>query len=437
VPPPPTAPPRPAVPPKPTAPPAAGAGRTEATAPGVDPGKAGTSTAQLEATPGATAPAKAAAPAPPGSGATKARQPSAANGPATAGSTAPPGARNAATPAKAAPPEAGSARGDGDAGEPPATKPPAPPPAKPSVPPRPAGPPGPAAPTATATATTDESQPTLLLRAVTVPRRARHQPHLATRLVAPVVCLVLGAGLLSGAAAGAWLTGDSGDPSSAEAVYEDGRSLWRDVPVDQLFPAELAGEGAGPGGADRRWLRVGVAPDGGCDQVFDPLLAEVLSGVGCHRLVRATYVDETETSVTTVGLLFTQASESLMAQIKERFRDEGLAERPDLMPRAYAPPGTVAETFGDEQRHTWTVRVLTELPLVVYAVTGFADGRTATDTQPAAEATAEGEETTVALAGLGHDAEGIADRVESGLRQAAEEAQERDESDGIDLGEPR
>ncbi|MGP3969363.1 hypothetical protein [Streptomyces sp. 6N223] len=281
-----------------------------------------------------------------------------------------------------------------------------------------------------AAAAHDESPPTLLLRAVTVPRRTTPH-HLPTRLVAPVVCLVLGAGLLSGAAAGAWLTGDGDDPSSVEAMYEDGRSLWRDVPVDRLFPAELAGEGAGPGGADRRWLRVGVAPDGGCDQAFDPLLAEVLAPVGCHRLVRATYVDETQTSVTTVGLLFTEAPESVMRQAKERFRTEDLAERPDLMPRTYAPPGTVAEGFGDAQRYSWTVRVLTGIPVVVYAVTGFVDGRTATDPQPAAEATAEGEETTVALAGLGHDAEGIADRVQSGLHQAVDEAEE------FDLGEPR
>jgi hypothetical protein len=238
--------------------------------------------------------------------------------------------------------------------------------------------------------------------------------------VAPAICLVLGTGLLSGSAAGAWLTDNGGEGTSGEAAYDAGRSLWRDVPVDELFPPELTGAGAGPGGADRRWLRAAVAPEGGCAEALDPLLAEALAPVGCHRLVRATYLDETETSVTTVGLLFTQAEADGMRALRERFGTEELDERPDLMPRGYAPSATPAEGFGDEQRASWTVRVMTGIPVVVYAVTGFADGRTVTDPEPAADATAEGAETTVALAGLGHDAEGIADRVESGLRRSAD-----------------
>ncbi|MGP4110870.1 hypothetical protein ACTWP5_08130 [Streptomyces sp. 4N509B] len=251
------------------------------------------------------------------------------------------------------------------------------------------------------------------------------------RLVAPVACLVLGAGLLGGAAAGSWLT-DDGDDASALAAYEEGRSLWREVPVDELFPPELTGENAGPGGADRRWIRLGVAPDSGCRDAFDPLLAEVLATVGCHRLVRATYADETQTSVTTVGLLFTSGEAADMTALRERFRTEGLAERSDLMPRAHAVPGTAARDFGDEQRVTWTVRVLTGVPVVVYAVTGFADGRTDTEPQPAPQAVLEGQETTVALSGLGHDADGVADRVQSGLLRAADSTVEESTDPGAD-----
>ncbi|TDC61655.1 hypothetical protein E1283_35285 [Streptomyces hainanensis] len=238
------------------------------------------------------------------------------------------------------------------------------------------------------------------------------------RVVAAVACLVLGTGLLGGAAAGAWLTG--GEERAARTAFDNARELWRDMPVDELFPTEIDGAGVGPGGADRRWIRVAVAPDGACADGLDPLLAEVLSGVGCHRLVRATYTDETQTTVTTVGLLFAEADSAGMDTLARRFADEELAGRTDLLPRTFAAPGTAADDFGDAQRASWSVRVLTELPVVVYAVSGFADGRAISDPEPAAEATADGQDSTIALAGLGHDAAGIADRIEAGLREAAE-----------------
>ncbi|KAB8162504.1 hypothetical protein FH609_022295 [Streptomyces sp. 3MP-14] len=240
------------------------------------------------------------------------------------------------------------------------------------------------------------------------------------RLVGAVVCLVLGTGLLGGAAAGAWLAGGDESAEAAEASWERGRQLWHEVPVDELFPPELTAEEAGPGGADRRWLRLGVAPDSGCSDAFDPLLTEVLSAVGCHRLIRATYTDETETTVTTVGLLFTTADRVGMAALAERFADEGLADRPDLLPRPFPVDGTVAASFGEAQRASWSIAVEDELPVVSWSVTGFADGRPVGEPTPAARATAEGAEGSVALAGLGHDSRGIAERVTAALRGAHE-----------------
>lgn len=257
----------------------------------------------------------------------------------------------------------------------------------------------------------DQSRPTLALRVGASRGTAR--------LVGGVLCLVLGAGLLGGSVAGAWLTDDQ-IPTAAEVAYDDARALWREVPVDELFPAELMGPGAGPGGADRRWLRVGVAPDSDCAQAFDRLLGQALAPVGCHRLLRATYVDETETTVTTVGMLFTEADRRGMREFRGRFAAEELATRTGRLPRPYAVPGTAAERFGEAQRGSWTVRVLTSVPVVVFAVTGFSNGRVVAEPEPAPQATEEGRKTTLALAGLGHDTEGVADRVERGLRRAAD-----------------
>ncbi|WP_336321615.1 hypothetical protein [Streptomyces lavendofoliae] len=237
------------------------------------------------------------------------------------------------------------------------------------------------------------------------------------RAAAAIACLVLGLGLTGGAAAGAWLVGDSAAQTSDR--YTEARRLWHSVPVDSLFPRTLDGEGAGPGRADRTWTRVAVAPDGPCAGALDPLLVKALRPVGCARLVRATYTDATATSVTTVGMVFTDGDRPGMTALRERFADESLDERTDLLPRTLAAPGTVAARFGDAQRASWRVSVLTDVPVVVYAVSGFADGRTVTDPQPAAEAMAEGQTSTPAQAGLGHDADGVADRIERGLRRTA------------------
>ncbi|MER6632014.1 hypothetical protein ABT301_28000 [Streptomyces sp. NPDC000987] len=240
--------------------------------------------------------------------------------------------------------------------------------------------------------------------------------HLRTRAVAVAACVVLGLGLIGGALTGSWLVGDPGD-SGARDTFAAAGGLWHSISVDRLFPPVVAGRGAGPGGADRSWTRIAVAPDGGCAQAFDPLLRKALAPVGCRRLLRATYTDATQSHVTTVGLLFTKADAAGMASLATRFRNEGLDRRTDLMPRPYAAPDTAAARFGVRQRASWTVSVLTDAPVVVYAVSGWADGRTVDNPLPAGEAMQSGSTAAVAQSGLGHEARGLADRIERALRK--------------------
>ncbi|MET9421640.1 MULTISPECIES: hypothetical protein [unclassified Streptomyces] len=246
------------------------------------------------------------------------------------------------------------------------------------------------------------------------PVRTRHP----ARTVGAVAAVVLGLGLIGGAVTGTWLTGDSSADTAEENVYAEVRTAWHSVPVDTLFPRKLDGDGAGPGGADRVWTRIAVAPDSDCATALDPLLTKALEPVGCTRVLRATYTDATASSVTTVGLVFTEADEKAMLALHNRFTTESLGERTDLMPRTFPAKGTVSAGFGDEQRASWTVEVVTEAPVVVYAVSGFADGRAVADPQPADEAQAEGATNAPAQAGLGHEATGIAERIEKGLRGA-------------------
>ncbi|MGW5215018.1 hypothetical protein ACWEQO_28480 [Streptomyces sp. NPDC004051] len=236
------------------------------------------------------------------------------------------------------------------------------------------------------------------------------------QIVAAAVCLVLGVGLTSGAVAGSWLAGDSGETGPRSGFSAAG-SLWHSVPVDQLFPPTVQGKGAGPGDADRLWTRIAVAPDSGCKDAFDPLLRKLFAPLGCERLLRATYTDATQSHVTTVGLLFTEADAAGTAALADRVAEERLDRRTDLVPLPYAAKGTAAADFGAAQRASWTLSVLTDAPVVVYAVSGWADGRTVETPQPAEDAMESGATSAPAQAGLGHEARGLADRVERGLRK--------------------
>ncbi|MFE2392031.1 hypothetical protein ACFXC0_25225 [Streptomyces althioticus] len=249
-------------------------------------------------------------------------------------------------------------------------------------------------------------------------RRTRGQ------VVAAAVCLVLGTGLIGGAVTGAWLADGPEGPGTRHAFAVAG-DLWHEVPVDQLFPPTVQGRGAGPGQADRVWTRIAVAPDSGCKGAFDALLTRVLAPVGCERLLRATYTDATQSHVTTVGLLFTEADAAGMEGLARRFERERLDRRSDLMPLPYAAKDTAAEGFGPGQRASWAISVLTDAPVVVYAVSGWADGRTVDEPQPAEDAMRPGAGTAPAQAGLGHEARGLADRFERALRQRAGTPTER------------
>jgi len=234
--------------------------------------------------------------------------------------------------------------------------------------------------------------------------RGTRSRSFSVRVMLAATCAVLGLGLIGGALTGSWLTGNGSGGAGARTAFTAAGSLWHSVPVDQLFPPTVEGEGAGPGGADRTWIRIAVAPDTGCADAFDPLLRQALAPVGCQRLLRATYTDETQSYVTTVGLLFTKADVTAMNALNTRFSSENLDRRTDLMPRPYAARNTVAAGF-------------TDAPAVVYAVSGWADGRGVDTPEPAEEAIAPGATTALAQAGLGNEAKGLADRVERALRK--------------------
>ncbi|MFJ3924279.1 hypothetical protein [Streptomyces sp. NPDC090022] len=227
-------------------------------------------------------------------------------------------------------------------------------------------------------------------------------PGRRRRVAGAVLCAVVGSSLIVGAGAVTWLERRAeARPPSAAAVYRTAGSLWRSTPVDTLFPRVLEGRGAGPGGAARTWTRVALAPDADCSAALPADWQAQLAATGCTRVLRATYTDATRSSLVTVGLVFTPADATAMTALRGHLP----------VPQGYG--------FADPQRAAWTASVVPEAPVVVYAVSAFADGRTVSRPRTAEEAMKKEDTGPVAQAGLGHEAKAVADRIERSLRALA------------------
>ncbi|GHG20204.1 hypothetical protein GCM10017667_64130 [Streptomyces filamentosus] len=246
------------------------------------------------------------------------------------------------------------------------------------------------------------------------------------RALAVGACLVLGTGLVGGALAGMWLAASGGGRPAEPAGYTVAKELWHNAPVDTLLPRTLTAPEAGPGPSARTWTRVVVAPDAPCTTAsLAPRLLAAVDPLGCERVLRATYTDATATSVLTVGLVFTRADVTAQRALGGRALAARLGQD---VPPALAGPGTVAAGFGPAQRTGWWATASTDLPVVVTAVSGFADGRAADRAVPADQAMKKGRADAVAQSGLGHEALGIAERLEKQLRTTARTAAKEQEA---------
>ncbi|MEU9235459.1 hypothetical protein [Streptomyces subrutilus] len=223
------------------------------------------------------------------------------------------------------------------------------------------------------------------------------------RVLAAVLCALLGAGLLGGAGADAWLEHRAAHrPLSADAVYREAGSLWRSAPVDSLFPPVLAGPAAGPGGANRIWTRIALAPDADCPAALPADWQGLFAATGCTRVLRATYTDATRSFLITAGMVFTPGDARAMSALTGRLT---------------APP---AYGFADAQRAAWSASVVDQAPVVVYTVSSFADGRLLDAPSPAEDVMKKDAAGAVAQAGLGHEAEAVADRIGNGVALLAD-----------------
>lgn len=150
----------------------------------------------------------------------------------------------------------------------------------------------------------------------------------------------------------------------AAAVHEVGLR-WRTRTAGDIFPATVD---YGTGGGKRLAKRVGIAEQASCADAMDAAASKALALGGCRAVLRATYVDSTETLLATVGVAVlpdAKAATKAWAGIASEMSTRGV--------RAAAIPGTVAAGFGNAARQTFSAQYHEQY--LIFTTAGWADGR--------------------------------------------------------------
>ncbi|MEW1836549.1 hypothetical protein AB0392_01145 [Nonomuraea angiospora] len=185
--------------------------------------------------------------------------------------------------------------------------------------------------------------------------------------------VVAGFGLLAVLGGGALIA--HAYSNSRQVIHNSAYSkeLWRNVPVEKLFPPRLGREHPDKGYSspndERGWTRAAISSDTSCKTALSGELARVAAERGCVAAVRATYVDDTGGTAATVALVAfreSQARVDLEGIVREAQR------KPDHAVRALAAPGT---QWKDSARTGNGGRTVGDAPMFVAVTTGPADGR--------------------------------------------------------------
>lgn len=145
---------------------------------------------------------------------------------------------------------------------------------------------------------------------------------------------------------------------------------WRDWPAGRIFPDQISYEPE-QGGDPEQATRVGIAPGTRCSAAVDAKAAEVLRRHGCRAVLRATYLDEPQGVVVTLGVT-AFADPAAAGRAGAELPGDG---KPSPGLRAVGFPDTVTARFGDAARQASFARQ--GGPYLVLATAGQPDGRPA------------------------------------------------------------
>jgi hypothetical protein len=182
-------------------------------------------------------------------------------------------------------------------------------------------------------------------------------------------CLVVA--IVTGALAHARLTSrpTSAELSAAAATAVADR--WRTWPAGRIFPAQLGYRNPSLL-IQETASRVGISPTTGCRAGIDATLDRLASRYRCRGLVRATYVDELQGVVFTIGVL-AFASARQAGGFVQALSGGGVSGV-----QAAAFGGTAGAAFTNAARQAFTSTH--QGPYAVLTTSGYADGRPAAAT---------------------------------------------------------
>jgi hypothetical protein len=149
---------------------------------------------------------------------------------------------------------------------------------------------------------------------------------------------------------------------------------WRVLTAGKIFPTtisyQLPAEALeANSGLPLTAYRVGISPQTTCTIASDPAAARVLSADHCGAMLRATYADETDSMLVTVGVAVMPGAGAARSAAGSLSAGQGL--HPGL--RAVGFRGTLSGSFGDRERQLdWATSAG---PYVILSTVGYADGR--------------------------------------------------------------
>lgn len=155
------------------------------------------------------------------------------------------------------------------------------------------------------------------------------------------------------------------------AAGEEVRNRWRTWPAEKIFPATVPYTSEQGGIEHAR--RVGIATGNGCATGLDAVPAGVLQRYGCRALLRATYIDQLQGVVMTVGVAALADERAAVNAKRALAPADPTVVGPFL--HALPFPRTAAERFGNAARQY--ISAGQSGPYVVLTVAGQTDGRPA------------------------------------------------------------
>lgn len=167
-------------------------------------------------------------------------------------------------------------------------------------------------------------------------------------------------------------------PTNAElqiAAEKEVARRWEAWPARRVFPDRL---GYRPTGNHTEYAsRTGIVPDAGCVQGVDEEIATTIARHGCLAVLRATYVDQLQGVVVTVGVVAFPDPSKADRAYRELPGSQGPDGTGSVRPALHAAafPGTASARFTDAARQDRTID--RGGPYVVLTTSGQADGRPA------------------------------------------------------------